>query len=180
MATRVYSKAATFPDGIDPGLLQHEIAAVIATITSITTAGDVVTIEFSAEPDDALLAAVIAAHGLALAKSDKTVAIDDKTRELIQQGFTFAGLVFSLSTSSQSTLLGLDALRNDPLLVYPINYNTLDDLDVYAIPDAATMHAFFLTAVGTVRAWLDSGTALKNLVRAAATVAAVNAIVDPR
>jgi hypothetical protein len=180
VVTRTYSKAADFPYGLDSALLHDEIEAVIPTVTNIDTNGDVVTVYFSAAPDDPALAAVIAAYGLSLVKIEKIEAIDGRTRDLIAQGFTLGGIVFSLSASAQSTLLGLDLIRLELSVVYPIAYNSIDDKAVYSITNAIVAHDLFLAAVGTVRSWLDSGTALKDLVRAATTVAQVQAIVDNR
>ena len=106
--------------------------------------------------------------------------IDTKTGELIGQGFTYQGKVFSFSTSAQANLLGLDLTRNDPALTYPITYNTISDDDTYNVVDATDMHNMFLTALGTKKAHIDSGTALKTQVRNAIDVAAVNLIIDNR
>lgn len=117
---------------------------------------------------------------LAEVKAAKYAAIDARTVELIEQGFVFGGQTYSLSLPAQTTWLGLDQLRSDPALTYPVVVNTLDDGATGSLPDAATVHGFFLTAVGTYRGHKDSGTALKDQVRAAADEAAVNAIVDTR
>ena len=77
-------------------------------------------------------------------------------------------------------MMGTHQIKDDPALTYPLDWNTIDDLDVYAIPDAATLDGFYLTGVGTIRAHLDSGTALKTSVRAATTIAEVDAVVDNR
>ena len=180
MAERSYSKSADFPNGIWPDILQDEIFAVIPTVLSIDTSHSAVDIYFSAEPDDAILDGVIAAHGLSGTKGVKIDAIDARTRELVAEGFQFSGQTFSLSASAQSTLLGLNAVRDDPALTYPIIYNNLDDTGVLSITDSTMMRNFFLTALGTCRAKIDSGTSLKEQVHAATTVAQVNAIVDNR
>jgi len=122
-----------------------------------------------------------AGQALERAKSLKITSIDLRTRELIDEGFEFpptSGDLYSLSTKGQLTLLGLDAARAD--LTYPVEYNKKDDKGKGIIPDNVTAHNFFLSAVATARAHLDSGTALKDQVRAASTVAAVDAVVDSR
>ena len=98
---------------------------------------------------------IIAARALRVAKRSKFAAIDANTGRLISRGFAFAGQRFSLSLPAQATLLGIDHARNDAALVYPIAYNTIDDSEVFLIPDAATAHGFFLTALGTYRAHKD-------------------------
>lgn len=106
--------------------------------------------------------------------------IDQRTEELIAAGFTYASKQFSLSLPAQLKMTGTHQIKDDVALTYPINWNSIDDTDVYAIANAADLDVFFLTGVGTLRAHLDSGTALKDSARAAANVAAVDAVVDTR
>lgn len=120
------------------------------------------------------------AHHLPSLKTQKFAEIDRKTTRLIEAGFTYQGRRFSLGGTAQIKLIGIDLMRNDPLVVYPVKYNTLDDADSISLQDATSVHDFVLMAFGTYRAFLDSGTALKDQVRAATTVEAVNIIVDPR
>lgn len=122
----------------------------------------------------------VAHDSLAFHKDLKIVQIDARTDAMIDRGFTFGGIIFSLSLKAQMRIEGMDRFRNDPLCEYPVSWNSLDDTQHLSIPDAATLHVFYLTAAGTLRACVDSGTALKDLVRAAATIAEVDAIVDSR
>ena len=84
----------------------------------------------------------------------------------------------SLSQNSQLNLLGLNSSRTE--LTYPVEYNNIDDTDVYTITDATDMHTMYLTALGTKKTHLDSGTALKDQIRAAVDEAAVQLIIDTR
>ena len=121
--------------------------------------------------------------GIVALQEAKNSDIDERTTELIEQGFQYppsTGLIFSLSQVAQTNLLGLESAADNPAFVYPVDWNSIDDEGVYTIPDAVTAHAFYLTALGTVRAWKDSGTALKDQVRAATTPAEVAAVVDNR
>lgn len=120
------------------------------------------------------------ANHLAQHKSEKYVTFDVKTDALIAQGFIYAESSFSLSDQAQNRIMGSHQARDDAAFVYPLKWNTLDDLDVLEIADSATLHAFYLTALGTYRAHVDSGTALKDQVRAATTIAGVDAVVDSR
>jgi hypothetical protein len=164
---------------LESDLLTATLSASSATQGSaVTVDGDVVTIV--TDMTQAALDAVVAAHSLAAAKVIKHRAIDVKTSALIAVGFTFAGKTFSLSQNAQSNLIGLDLTRLDVALVYPITYNTKDDMDTHSLANAVDVHNLYLTALGTYRAHLDSGTALKDQVRAAATVAAVDAVADVR
>jgi hypothetical protein len=121
-----------------------------------------------------------AAELLRLAKAAKALAIDLRTDELIAGGFPFAGIQFSLTIESQVRIEGMDRFRDDPLCSYPISWNSLDDSQSLQIQNAATIHGLYLTALGTLRVRVDSGSALKDQVRAAATVAEVEAVVDNR
>jgi len=113
-------------------------------------------------------------------KTEKIAEIDARTDTLISQGFTFGGMVFSLSLEGQLRVEGMDRLRFDPACSYPISWNTKDDLEHTELADAAQLHAFFMTAVGTLRYRVDSGTALKNAVRSATTLAEIDAVIDTR
>jgi len=134
--------------------------------------------------DNTVLDGIISAHDdqpLWLYKQLKEEDIDRRTGELISEGYEFppaSGKIFSLSQSAQINILALDNTRTE--LTYPVNYNTKDNLDTYAIPDATTLHNMYLTALSVKKAHLDSGTALKDLVRAATDKAGVDAVVDNR
>ena len=121
--------------------------------------------------------------GIVALQEAKNREIDERTTELIEQGFQYppsTGLIFSLSQVAQKNLLGLQSAADNPAFAYPVEWNSIDDEGVYSIPDATTAHNFYLTALGTIRAWKDSGTALKDQVRAATTPAEVAAVVDNR
>ena len=128
----------------------------------------------------AVLASVEAAHELHAARVWRLAEIDARSEVLIAQGFAFAGKVFSMSTVAQINLTALNASRDDPAITYPINYNAVDDSGVHAIADAAELRTMYLTALGTKRAWLDAGTAIKTAIRAATTAAEVLAVEDQR
>ena len=123
------------------------------------------------------------ANHLPAIRTDKEALIDRRTRELIDGGFEYpasSGVYFSLSAESQRTLMGLNQERDAVEIAYPVVGNSKDDTTTVALAAAADIRAFYFTALGTVRAHKDSGTALKDQVRAATTVAAVNAVADAR
>ena len=128
--------------------------------------------------EETTLDATIATHALAVAKTRKFIAIDKRTDELIAAGFTYSAKQFSMALSAQNKIMGSHQIRAG--LSYPLNWNTIDDNDSYDIVDAADLEAFYLAAFAELRTHLDSGTALKASVRAAADVAAVDAVVDGR
>lgn len=117
-------------------------------------------------------------QSLALAKQAKCKEIDTRTDELVGAGFTFGAKQFSLSLSAQLTLIGARLSKTD--LTYPVEWNTIDDGDKHSIANFGELDTFFLTALGTVRAHLDSGTSLKDQCRAATTIAELDAVVDNR
>lgn len=104
--------------------------------------------------------------------------IDEKTGKLISQGFTYGGKAFSLSTSAQTNITNTFLAKD--ILTYPVEWNTKDDSEVINIADATEMTAFYQTALATVKGRLDSGTALKNQVRGAASIPELELIVDNR
>jgi hypothetical protein len=180
-----------FPDEvIDPDAFLAELRALgfadrISYLNTSDKGSEIGTkVDLSAD-EIAAIDDLIAAHkpALHLAKQTKVAAIDQRTKALIDEGFEFppsSGQIFSLSTSAQVVLLALEAARGDPLFAYPVVYNTKDESAVIKLDDSDGVHAFFVTAIGACRGHLDSGTAIKNEVRAASSVAEVNAIVDPR
>ena len=106
--------------------------------------------------------------------------IDIRTGELVANGFGYQGLVFSLSQNAQINILGMDTTRNDPAITYPIEYSTIDDLGHYSVVDATDLHNMYLTALGTKKYFVDTGTTLKDAVRAATTDSEVQSIIDNR
>ena len=106
--------------------------------------------------------------------------IDDRTGGLISNGFTYKGLVFSLSQNAQINILGMDSTRDDAAITYPIEYSTIDDLAHYSVTDATDLHSMYLTALGTKKYFVDTGTVLKDAIRAAVDEAEVELIIDNR
>lgn len=120
-------------------------------------------------------------EALELAKQEKALAIDSKTEAMIESGFTYQDQVFSLSRQAQQNLAGLlTALAANFPVTWPKTWNTLDDKGTLEVKDVSEFQAFYGAAMGTVEAYLNSGTALKDQVRAAKTVKEVKAVVDNR
>lgn len=179
LAKFTYSVADDFGGVLTVGLLSEAIAATSASPGSyVNVAGDVCEVWIDAT--QAEIDALVASHPLRAAKAAKFSAIDRRTGQLISAGFAFAGRQFSLSTEAQSRLMGLNQIREDPNVVYPVKWNTIDDAGTYILANATDVINFYLTAIGTYRYHLDKGTALKDQVRAAATVAEVDAVTDTR
>lgn len=111
----------------------------------------------------------------------KNQAIDIRTGELIALGFSHPptnSRQFSLSETAQLNLIGVEIKKNDQIL--PLTFNNIDNTDTLTLTTPAEVGALFMAALGTKKAHLDSGTALKDQVRAAVDFAAVDTIVDTR
>lgn len=119
---------------------------------------------------------------LPILKRVRLAEIDTRTQALIAQGFAYDGKVFSLSLPAQSYWTNLYQARQlfTAMGGYPLRVNTLDDSSAYDVADEADAAGLYQAAVGTVKARLGSGTVLKDQVRAAATKADLDAIVDER
>jgi hypothetical protein len=137
-------------------------------------------VELSAADKTSLDALVLAHNPTSLDKykTAKNDAIDTRTGELIAAGHTYLGKVFSLSERAQINLLGLDNSKDE--LTYPISYSTKDNTDKISLADATEVHAFYLNALATKKAHLDSGNALIDQVNAATDKAGVDAVIDNR
>lgn len=117
----------------------------------------------------------------AQARIEKFESVDQRTEELIEGGFIYEGKVFSLSEHAQAHLTGIYQVRDEVGIAYPIVWNLLDDESgSHDLVSADEVKAFYLVALGTIRVHLDGGTTIKELVRAATTREAVEAIVDGR
>jgi len=187
-----YSIAGDFPeDSLGSSILTAEILSsqISTALCCINRSGDVCEICFEeslSAGDKTVLDGVVESHApsLIVAKKSKIRNIDHRTAELIDGGFEFpasSGSMFSLSQCAQIKIEILDRMRDDTSAVsYPLMYNTKCDTLAYSIPDSGTMHAFCIVAAKKVLSVVASGTALKDLVRAAITVSEVNTVVDPR
>lgn len=126
-----------------------------------------------------LLNGVLAAVALSRTKYLKMAEIDNRTQELIAQGFAFKSKTLSLSGNAQRYYLGM--MVGASFLTYPFAVNALDDLDgTVSIESIDEVQACYAAAVGTIASRLGGGTALKDQVRAATTVSEVEAVEDNR
>lgn len=113
-------------------------------------------------------------------KQFRFTQIDKQTDELFKLGYTFRGVQFSLSGEAQRFLTAMYCVRENPAFVYPVRYNSLDDTGYVDLAAASDIEEMYLTAIGTGRVYLGSGTALKDSIRAATTIEDVTAVVDTR
>lgn len=104
--------------------------------------------------------------------------IDNRTGELILEGFTYDSRVFSSSENAQRNLLGVFVAQAS--LEYPLPWNVKDDSETYNLADAAAVTAFFNAALVAKKGHQDDGTTLKGQIRDAVDRAAAELIIDNR
>ena len=76
--------------------------------------------------------------------------------------------------------MALYSTKDDPILIYPIKFNTIDDLNTFDAVNASDIANMYYSALATKKSYLDSGTVLKEQIRAATTQAEVDSISDIR
>ncbi len=170
--------------GVDTNRLFNEIISAGYQVSGVwfNQDGTIVTIQSDSTQEQ--IDSVVSNHegpdSLSRYKAIKYAAIDLRTDQLIASGFTYSGKIFSLSAMAQTKVMGTHQVKDDPLMTYPIRWNTIDDNDYYEITDADDLHAFYLTCLGTYRTHVDAGTALKDQVREATSKDEVNELIDSR
>lgn len=168
-----YAVHPELPDGVplnhlkidELGLRPHKTGEILTGIV----------VEMSQAEKDA-----VDAGELAAAKKAKMDAIDNNTAEKIALGFTYDGHLFSLSTQAQTNLDGLMLANANGAVTFPHYMSTKDDSVEYEVIDGTALGTIYMTAVGTIKHWYDTGRELKKQVRDAADLAAVAAVVDDR
>lgn len=115
---------------------------------------------------------------LGIAKIERTREIDARTAELVVGGYSHNARTFSSSEVAQKNLEVLD--RNKDALSYPFYMATRDNDEIYPISDATELHTMYLTGLGTVLGFYQSGNVLKQQVLDATTIAEVVAVEDNR
>lgn len=109
----------------------------------------------------------------------KNLAIDNHTKELIELGFLFAGNQFSLSKEAQLNATGLKIAGDGLIITYPLQITTLSDAG-FDLVDLTSLNGWYMTGLGTKKARLDSGRALKLQCNACTTQAELDLIIDNR
>ena len=109
----------------------------------------------------------------------KIEAIDSKTQAIIEDGFTYSSMVFSLSQPAQATWTLLKLAQLSGTLTFPIEVATIDD-QIYEIQDVTEFTAFTTALDTTVVIALATGRAIKAQVKALTHSDEIDAFVDPR
>ena len=112
-------------------------------------------------------------------KQEKIDAIDDRTSELICEGYEFDGKIFDTDPNAQFNWKNMFDLTNAGILPFPVATCTKFNMH-YEFVNQDSVNAFYLGGVGHIQGELASGRALKYQVLACTTKAEVDAIVDPR
>lgn len=149
--------------------------------------GDRIYLYFDSEPDEDVKTDItdfyndiVQTDWLNYYKAIRFSEINNKTQELINLGYVYNGFAFSLSEKAQTNILALYSTKDDVHLIYPILFNTIDDLNTFEAVDANIIADMYYTALATKKAHLDGGTVLKNQIRQATTVDDVDAVQDNR
>lgn len=188
MATLSYSVASDtlggvlFEESLSDELSELELTVSISCVNTCAQE-DWIHIELDGDPspeDAATISAVVSSHGLDAKKQSLCSQIDKRTDELIDEGFVYGLKKYSCSLRSQAKAASIHQFKDDPDVTYPIKWNTRDNRGAGQIVSGADLEGFFKTALGTVRYHVDSGTALKDLVRSATTMQELDAIKDDR
>lgn len=114
-------------------------------------------------------------------REEKIKEVDLKTRSLIDQGVIYDNLVFSLSQVAQLRYSGLVAGAS--LLQpsdFPIKVNTKNDKNVKHLNSTTEIQNFAKEVISTIKTHIDSGTAIKDALRSATTLAELESIQDSR
>ncbi len=188
MAKKVYNLSSADIRKLDEAFRSAGINGFKGLRTDTDPATTEITIEVVLESDpdsgtsdeiDSLVSAHDPEQTLLEAQLEKMSAIDRRTSTGIETGHTWEdGKTYSLSSNAQRWMIGLYIAK--VLVDYPVNVNTKDDKGIGKLLNSAHVDSFYASALGSVRYWLDSGTNLKEQVRAATTVAEVEAIIDDR
>lgn len=116
---------------------------------------------------------------LGVQKTSLFQKIDNRTQELINNGFDFDGRNFSLSSNAQQNWTALATLNNSGMLTFPLAVTTAND-DEYEFDNQTEFLQFIGTAFSTVNGHIASGRALKVAVRDAQNQTQLDAIIDNR
>jgi hypothetical protein len=152
-------------------------ASVAILFADELTTGEIITL------DAVVVAQQAAFDPLPVLKARRFAEIEARTDQLIALGFEYppaSGNFYSLDLASQLRTLGVDHSKDFPELTYPVRWSTVNKMEAVDLANAAATRGFFLTALGTLRGRIDSGTVLYDAIRAATTKAEIDAVVDTR
>lgn len=126
-----------------------------------------------AEKDD------VDAANLASSKVIRKQQVDDRTVELIREGFTWDAKLFSLSDRAQMNWADLKYSTDAGIVVPPVEISTMNDTG-YTLATTTDVADFYTVSYNTKQEHVSSGRGLKEQIDAATTQAELAAIVDTR
>jgi len=100
-------------------------------------------------------------------------AIDRRTQDRINSGFTFSGRQFSLSTQAQQNWMVMFLTRTDQ--TYPLDVSAADH-GSFRLANASAVASFFTAARAAIKGHLDAGRDAKVAALAAVTMNDLDAI----
>jgi hypothetical protein len=114
-------------------------------------------------------------------KKQRRLAVNARTGALIAAGYEYppgSGVYYSLSDTAQRNLAELEKKANSQ--VYPFDMASQDDTVIASVVNAAEVAARYTAGLGRIQWAYATGNALKKAINAAATQAALDAVVDSR
>ncbi|MFA7287682.1 MAG: hypothetical protein WC055_02280 [Melioribacteraceae bacterium] len=144
---------------------------VITNIAKRDKDGNIMLDEFGTPIMEALSDVEVAISFIELQESMLS-EVDSQTQSNIRLGFTFDGIVFSMSENAQ---LNWSNIPNIPKEAFPFEVSGKED-DVYLLSEANKMN-FYMTAMSFKMSLLSAGTSKKKLIKACKTIEDLKKIV---
>lgn len=159
----------------DAWLTQHSAVVVLADTDNVGIDDRYDGVAFTKPQDTRTLAEV---------KQAKYAEIDARTREIIDMGYEWpigSGIRLSTNLTSQIRASDLDRKADSlPAAFWPLAWNSIDDSAKAILTGPADAHEMHDVGFQYVANAVLSGTTLKDQVRAATTIAEVEAVTDLR
>lgn len=112
-------------------------------------------------------------------KRQRCLTIDTNTRSLLAKGFSYQGVVFSLSEAAQLKWGGMYLTRAS-ITQWPVTVMGMDDASTVSLANDGAISDFYMVGFSRVFDCLSGGVTLKQAVAAAIDHEALSAIQDLR
>lgn len=171
--TLEYRKSVHTPDyAPEVWLINPDLSAVEGVDSKYWKIQDGLVREMSSEEKDATY--------LGEVKTEAFKRIDERTAELVAEGFLYQDQRFSLSLVAQLRMSEILFLLDNGSIDYPLVWNTLDNQGQLELQNSTDVRDFIREGTQTVAATVNSGTSLKAQVRDSLTISAVGLVKDER
>jgi hypothetical protein len=181
-----YSLSTDFPQGIDSEELHVEIGDFIdisSPINGISISDDIVKISFDEELTlseksdlDNIVATYIPPSPIDITREEKHYEIDQRTHEIVEEGFIFDDKTFGLDVRCQIEWVYLKMFEAEQ--IWPVKIKTVNG-EIYDLQQA-DLHNFALTAFNKIREAFDGSIALKESINMYSTEEEILNIEDTR